>query len=271
MKLALFRHLWGIDLGLEEAFPRIKAAGYDGVEAALPPVNRRSHFKDLLAAYELQFIPVLFTRGRTVAEHITSFWRQLEAALKDFEPVVITSRDGVDAWTEEQSIRYFQDVLSIEANHGVRVAHETQRGRILFHPWITGRLIERFEGLMLCGDFSHWVCVCERLLEDQAPLLERCAARTLHLHARVGYAQGPQVPDPRLPRYRDALAAHEHWWDRVWDAQERQGLATTTLTPEFGPPPYLHIHPQTGEPLADLWEVCDWMARRQADRFAARA
>ncbi len=28
---------------------------------------------------------------------------------------------------------------------------------------------------------------------------------TVHVHARVGYEQGPQVPDPRLPEWRYAL------------------------------------------------------------------
>ena len=46
------------------------------------------------------------------------------------------------------------------------MAHETHRGRILFNPWITCRLLDRFEHLKLCCDFSHWVCVSERLIDD---------------------------------------------------------------------------------------------------------
>jgi hypothetical protein len=44
-------------------------------------------------------------------------------------------------------------------------------------------------------------------------------------------------------------------------------MSVSTLTPEFGPPPYLHTHPETGEPLADLNQICDWMALRQRARF----
>ena len=43
---------------------------------------------------------------------------------------------------------------------------------------------------------------------------------------------------------------------------------SSTLTPEFGPPPYLHTLPHTNVPVADLAAVCDWMASRQRDRFA---
>ena len=78
------------------------------------------------------------------------------------------------------------------------------------------------------------------------------------------------MPDPRVPAYAAHLAAHEAWWDAVWDAQRRQGMARTTLTPEYGPPLYLHTDPATGAPLADLDAVCDWQAARAAARFAAR-
>jgi hypothetical protein len=46
-------------------------------------------------------------------------------------------------------------------------------------------------------------------------------------------------------------------------------MVVSSLTPEFGPPPYLHTLPFTQAPVADLAEMCDWMARRQAARFPA--
>ena len=48
-------------------------------------------------------------------------------------------------------------------------------------------------------DFSHWVCVCERLIEDQIDIVRQCAERCLHVHARVGYEEGPRSPN-RAPR-----------------------------------------------------------------------
>ena len=102
------------------------------------------------------------------------------------------------------------------------------------------------------------VCVCERLLDGCEPIIEQAARHCLHVHARVGYAEGPQVPDPRAAEWAGDLGAHEQWWSTVWDAQE------------FGPPPYLHTLPHTNVPVADLGDVCDWMARRQAERFGSR-
>lgn len=149
------------------------------------------------------------------------------------------------------------------------MAHETHRGRTFYNPWTTARVLEGVDGLQLCCDLSHWVCVCERLLDDEG-ILRLCAQRCLHIHARVGYEEGPQVPDPAAPEYRPHLEAHERWWDMMWDQQEKRGMAATTLTPEFGPPAYLHTLPHTNVPVADLWAVCNWQAARQKQRFAAR-
>ena len=96
------------------------------------------------------------------------------------------------------------------------------------------------------------------------------AAQCMHIHARVGHAEGPQVNDWRAPEWSAELAAHERWWSWCWAAQERRGVSESTLTPEFGPPPYQPTAPYTRRPLADLPDVCDAMMRRQRERFAAR-
>jgi hypothetical protein len=75
------------------------------------------------------------------------------------------------------------------------------------------------------------------------------------------------VPDPRAPKYSEALAAHERWWDEVWKSQISRGVAVATLTPEFGPDGYLHCEPFTGKPVANLWEINRWIALRQRERF----
>ena len=76
------------------------------------------------------------------------------------------------------------------------------------------------------------------------------------------------MPDPSAPEYAPHLAAHEAWWEHIWQSQRSRGFASSTLTPEFGPPPYLQTLPHTNVPVVDLAVVCDWMARRQRERFA---
>ena len=268
MKLVLIRHLWGVTGSWEEVFPTFRKLGFEGIECALPAEKERRRLRRLLVQFKFDFIPQIFTAGDSVAAHVESFRRQIGEAAK-FEPRFINAQSGRDAWSEMESSKFFEAVLNIEASAGIQVAHETHRGRILFNPWITSRLLSRFESLKLCCDFSHWVCVGERLIDDQIEIIRQSAARCLHLHARVGYEQGPQVPDPRAPEYATHLAAHERWWRLIWDAQKKRGDKTSPLTPEFGPAKYLHTLPFTNAPVADLWDICHWQARRQADNFTA--
>ena len=83
----------------------------------------------------------------------------------------------------------------------------------------------------------------------------------------MGYDQGPQVPHPAAPEYEYALRAHQAWWRVIWHAQYEQGYTLTTLTPEFGPDGYLQQQPFTEKPVADLWEINQWMAKQQVDQF----
>jgi sugar phosphate isomerase/epimerase len=269
MRLVLMRHLWGVEEAWETSFPRIKAAGYAGIECPPPEPTDRSRFQDLLAAHGLAYIAGISTQGDDVQAHVDSFRRQLEQAA-ELSPLLVSCHDGRDYWSRTESEQFYAAALAAEAAAGMAVAHETHRGRILFNPWITRDLLQTFPDLQLCCDLSHWVCVCERLLQTETDIIRQCAERCLHIHARVGFEEGPQVPDVRAPEYREHLEAHEAWWDMIWEAQAARGMQASTLTPEFGPPRYQHTLPFTGVPVADVWDISNWQAKRQAFRFERR-
>ena len=265
MRLLLVRNLWGVVGAWEEVFPLIAKNGYVGIESAVPRAEDRARFSTLLERHGFGYIPQIFTTGKDVQEHIQSFRQQTEDVAK-FKPLMINSHSGNDGFREADADRFFTEALRIEQSAGIQVVHETHRGRILYNPWTTQRLVDRFAALKLCADFSHLVCVCEPLLQED--IIRQCAPRCVHVHARVGYEEGPQVSNPRAPEYRPHLEAHEKWWRWIWEAQAAQGAEAVTLTPEFGPPQYLHTLPYTNGPVADLREICDWQARRQATNFA---
>ncbi len=121
--------------------------------------------------------------------------------------------------------------------------------------------------MKLCCDFSHWTCVLERLFNDQFEIIQQCAHRALHIHARVGYEEGPQVSDPRAPEFEHHLHTFEKWWDEIWASQKSRGLTESTLTPEYGPPGYMHTLPYTNDPVSNLWDICNWQAKRAEVRF----
>lgn len=267
MELHLYRQLWGLEKPWDDYLEAFRTFGYRGVEVALPFVAPVDKWREEFERLELQVLPMIFTEGRDVAAHIASFRSQLEQA-SQFGAPVITCHDGSDAFSLDDANTYYREVLAIEGDLGATVAHETHRGRILYNPWQTSTLLDRFDQLTLCCDFSHWVVVCERLINDQIDIIRQCADRAVHVHARVGYNEGPQVPDPADPHFADELEAHESWWTIIWEAQRDRGFQVSTMTPEFGPPPYMHTQPFTGKPVADQQAVSDWTAQRQRNRFA---
>jgi sugar phosphate isomerase/epimerase len=267
VQLKIMRHLWGVTEPFESAFPKFKELGYVGVEEWFQVFDAR--LMKLLDAERLQLIVLVGSHGDSVEEHLRVFAEQVEQA-KALGPILINAHSGSDRFSAVEAKRFYEGALKIEQSAGIPIAHETHRGRVLFNPWITRDVLRELPELKLTCDYSHWVCVAERLIDNELEILKLCAEHALHIHARVGYEEGPQVPDPRAPEYRGHVEAHERWWDLIWDSQQARGLEFTTLTPEFGPPNYMQTLPYTGVPVADLWDICNWQARRQAERFASR-
>jgi hypothetical protein len=273
MKLRLVRHLWGVDgaLGYQHYLPRWRAVGYDALEVSLRLVYDRPIFLNFLRESRFQWVPQIFSRdfvpGGTVREHLDSLQQQIEECL-DHQPLFFNAHGGSDAWSMAEAEDFYGAVLAMELRVGVPISHETHRLRCFGNPWTTRAILERHPTLKLTCDFSHWVCVAERLLPDCGEIIQRAARHCHHVHARVGFEEGPQVSDPRAPEWAAHLAAHEHWWDQIWQAQQARGLTVSTLTPEFGPAPYLPLLPFTQAPVANLPDICDWMARRQKERFS---
>jgi len=149
----------------------------------------------------------------------------------------------------------------------VLICFETHRSRSLFTPWLTHRIVKALPEIQLTLDLSHWCVVAERLMSSEMPTIRAIAPNVHHIHSRVGYAQGPQVPHPRAPEYKEALESHEECWEVVWREHQLKNISISTMTPEFGPDGYLHTLPFLQTPIADLWEINCWMAQRQRNHF----
>lgn len=274
MKLVLVRHLWGVDLsrGYSAHFNAWREAGYSVLEGSARLVPDAEALRRALRNEGFGWIPQVFTHlqqgGGTVRQHLESLRLQIEECL-DAEPLFFNGQTGSDHWTLDEAEDFYGAVGAMEREFGVFICHETHRSRYLGNPWNAARLLECVPTLKLTCDFSHWVCVAERLLGDADAVIARAASRCHHLHARVGHEQGPQVPDPRDPMWAVHLRAHEGWWLLCWAAAQMRSEAVVTLTPEFGPPPYQPVMPFTHAPVGDLTKICDWMARRQVEHFAA--
>jgi hypothetical protein len=241
-------------LPLEQQFKLISEAGYAGIESSMPDPANESIFRKLLKEYDLEYTAMVFTDG----DHKKFFTQQVERAAT-FSPVLINAHSSKDDAPYEEQLEFYRHAMDVERFVGIPVAHETHRGRAMFTPWATEKLLKDVPGLSLCADFSHWCSVCESLLENQGERMKIAAERSIHIHSRVGYAEGPQVNHPAAPEHAAALAAHSAWWRDIVRNRRDQGAEFLTVVPEFGPPGYLQTLPFTNQPVSDLWEVCLWM------------
>ena len=125
MKLKLFRHLWGLDEPWETAFPKIKAAGYAGIESGLPEPGDETRFRELLAAHQFDYIAQIFTTGGDVRAHLASF-RDQSVRAATFEPVLVNCHGGRDAWTTGESQQFYDAVLAVERDQHRHVGFLTR-------------------------------------------------------------------------------------------------------------------------------------------------
>ena len=266
MQLKLVKSLWGMEGALEEKVRRIAEAGYAAVESQVPDDHQIDSLMRLLGEYRLEFVAMVITEGPGCEDHFTSFRVKIERARRT-APLSINVHGGKDWWPFDQQKAFYAEALEIERKIGIEVNHETHRGRPMFTPSATARLLHEFPSLHINADFSHFVNVCESLLEDQTEEMALCISRARHVHGRVGHEEGPQVNDPRAPEWSRHIAAHEAWWDEIVRTRLKAGAEYFTFNPEFGPPNYMPTLPHTCQPVADLWDVCWYMARRFEKRY----
>lgn len=280
MKLLLCKTLWGHTGSVEQAARLAVEAGFGGIEAPVPSdAAAVVHFAQVLEAHRLVWIQEISTTGSYVprrhappSEHLQDFESQLQRGLA-IGARFANIMGGCDAWETDASVRFFAEAQNIADRLGVTCSFETHRGRSFFTPWNTVKILERLPELKVTCDFSHWAVVCERLMDSEWDSILRVAQQAHHIHGRVGYDQGPQVPHPGAPEYAEALASHQRCWEAVWTSQRARGYNQVTLTPEFGPDGYLHTLPFTGAPVADLWTLNRWIGATEQchfERFTTR-
>lgn len=278
MELSLFKTLWGHEGSLDEAIGLCKDSHFQGIEAPAPidPIERTAFFESMESA-NMQWIAEVSTCTATgyyvplpkcsVEDHLTSLEESVILS-KEGSPLFINTMAGYDAWSSDEALAFHQGVVALQDKHEIIISVETHRGRSTYSPWLTRDILLKVPELRITCDFSHWCVVSERLiLDEEEEILALAAKHAHHIQPRVGYSQGPQVPDPRAPEYAEALNAHERWWTNVWDSMAARGFTHFTMTPEFGPDGYLQCAPFTQKPVADLWDVNQWIGHKQKERF----
>ncbi len=275
MQLKLFKTLWGYNGSYADAVQCAKEQGYDGIEGPVPAsLDDCDQFAELLQQHNMAYIAEVATTGTFVPDRKLppdNHLQDLEAnvqRLQKLRPLFITCLGGCDAWEISDSIAFLRRAIDIAAEADLHISFETHRGRIFFNPWTTQRILQVIPSLKLTCDFSHWCVVCEGLQDTEADIIQTLLPNAWHIHGRIGYDQGAQVADPRMPLFENELQSHMQWWQWIWEAHRHNGLQHTTVTPEFGYDGYEYRDTMSGMPLIDAEEINRWLASVLRERFA---
>ena len=255
LKLIFGKSKWEMrDDPLEVFLQRVVASGFEATEIYLGSLHESpAEIARLHTAYGLRLIGQILTRGQSYQDHIKSLESQFEFAAQ-CQVAFINSHIGRDIFSFAENIQVFQRATQLSQSSGIPILTETHRGRPTYSAIETHKYLEAVPELRLTADFSHWMVVHESDLADQRTNVELAIARADYIHARVGYAEGPQITDPRAPEWQQAVATHLALWQQIIDQHKKNDKEGMYITPEFGPPAYMHTLPFTNQPVGDVWE-----------------
>lgn len=266
-ELLFFQTNWGFEGSWETFFQKTKAAGYDGVEIWLPKDKRQQQeVSSGLIKHQLKIIYLCGTNKNLPFEESLSTYRSdLINALKQ-KPYAINSHTGSDFFTFEQNMKFIKLANALSDKYQIPIYHETHRGRFSYSLPETLRYLDSDSIFRMTLDVSHWMVVHESLLTKQQSSLDEVIQRTNHIHARVGFEEGPQVNDPQAPEWNKALERHLSIWTSIISNHWKSGKALSVTT-EFGPPNYLPTLPFSQIPLSNQWESNTYIMKAVKERM----
>ena len=255
---------WGAEMDSPEFFvDKVLSTGYEGVEIFLPSLN--DTFSELFVEKmrnvmqrnaDFLFIAqhIISAEKDTVDQYLGKVKKNL-AELSLCKPSFINAHIGKDYFSFEDNCRVIYAALNLSYKTGVRILFETHRGRFSFHAASLIPYLKKFPTIELVGDFSHFCTVSESMMQDQEEIIQQIIPHIGHIHARIGHEQAAQVNDPFAPEWQDHFTQFEKWWQSIIHYQKSKNTNIFTITPEFGPAPYMPSMPFTKEPLGNQWEI----------------
>lgn len=228
-------------VGIEIHIPHDKAfedALYDALER-----TRIQHPDFMLVVQQVTGI-----KKETPTDYLWTVLKRL-GELRRFKPNFINSHTGKDHYSFANNCSIIEAIEDFSRTSKIPIYHEIHRGRFTFHSAMTLQYLEVFPKLKLVGDLSHWCVVSESMLEDQADILKQIIPHIHHIHARVGFEQAPQVNHPFAPEWISRLQIFLGWWQDIVNFHHQRN--NMSITPEFGPYPYMPQMPFDQTPLAD--------------------
>lgn len=276
MTIEFFCPRWGSEHIPWRAFLQsVKDAGYAGIEwFPFGQVCNHQHVLKLLKEYELEFVIVMavLQHYAKLEEYLAELEKQLTWLCKlethNQRPLFITAQTGREYFSAPQVEETLLCCKKVSEQFNVPIHHETHRNKWTYAAHAVSPFLFKHDDLILTLDISHWFCVSESYLHDQHETVAEAIKHTRHIHARVGHIEGPQVWDPAIPEYAEALNEHLKVWDMYIKQRKASGAFYCTITPEFGPPPYMVFANRQGSPHEEQWRINLWMKNLLEKRYA---
>ena len=250
-----FQTNWGFNEQIETFVKKAKTSGYDGVEIWAPKDSiKQIEISNILNNYNMK---VIFLCGSnpslTFKKSLDEYEKYLKNTL-ELRPIAVNSHTGSDFYNFNQNMAFLELAEKLSNEYKIPVYHETHRGRFSYSIPETIRYLEKKETLNLTLDISHWIVVHESLLDNREEFLKKIIQRSNHIHARVGFEEGPQINDPCAPEWEKVIERHLDIWEAVIQKTWNENKSAT-ITTEFGPPGYMPTLPFTQKPVSDQWKA----------------
>ena len=150
MNIKFFCPHWGSkDLDFSEFISKVITAGYDGVEMSLPlDMREKENILQTIKSNGLLYIAQHWETITTDFQEHKKDYRVRLLNLASANPLFINSQTGRDFFTFEQNAELIQIAAEVSKQTGIKIIHETHRGKFSFASHITFEYLNRLPDLL---------------------------------------------------------------------------------------------------------------------------
>jgi hypothetical protein len=257
-RFLVYQSLWamerrrpdGLEWSLEEKLDMIRAAGFDGCGVRFADRDYARTVTGFLRehgmSWQAQCYPRTVDELRPILEHV----QELGADHLNLQP-------DVRPYRIEECMPYLEGWHRLASDAGITLHVETHRDRMTTDLFFTLHLLDRFPGMRLTADLSHYLVGREfawPVSDENHALMHRILDQAWAFHGRVASREQVQI-QTGFAQHQGWVELFMGWWEygfRSW--RRRAGPdATLTFLCELGPTPYA-ITGADGYELSDRWQ-----------------
>lgn len=261
---------WGAEhVAWNEFLAEVKQQGYHGIEW-YPYGERDSNYEEVIEQIaDAGLVYAIVMTVKEVPDREADYFQLLEKQLTELAslgqhslaPLFISAQTGREYFSLDEVYRCLSICDKVQSETGIKIYQETHRNKWAYGLHKIPEVLKKYPGLRFTLDISHWFCVSESYLEDQRDKLLNILPHVEHIHSRVGYTQGAQIPDVTNPLYKDIVDIHLEIWQQWVDLKKINGVQNITISTEFGPPPYLITTGHIDTDYLKQWEQNLWIKK----------